>query len=417
MYKMSEMAKYDPPVVSTIETHANHLLGYLRWIEHSQSQGHDIHELCFPEDAFDRVTYIYHRYLKRLLRKTPPPLSLSVAKTRMSVVVNFYKTLIVGNIIGESQIDNPPYESKLAGIPWVTSTGLMRIKQVETTDLTIRKPRHNPNAEPGYLSDGGKLRPIPPSDQKIICDALSTYGNRAFELIMLTALTTGARKQTVCTLRVEHIKSLLDKSHRNKKELLLKVGVGTSIDVKQKSNSKSYRLHIPRPLAEKLVEYANSSEARSRRRQSWYGDTDNNYLFLSEKGTPYYTSKAEIQDRQNPAYSSRISFRDRVDFTLSEGRSLNNLVARLIKKIRLDYPEFRSFRFHDTRSTYGMNFVRHFIREGKSPDFVVDQLRIRMGHSNIQTTYSYLNFDHLNEQIEQLEDAYMAFLSALTPRY
>lgn len=412
MWKMSEMALYDPPNVQTLHTHANHLLLYRRWIEHNQSEGSDVHELHFPEDARERVTYRYRRYLLRQIRKTPPPISIGVAKARMSTVVAFYRGLIGGGLVEESRIKNPAYESKIAGIPIVTSLGLKRIMEVETTDLSIRKPSRE--IEPGFLSDGGKLRPLSFNEQKIISNALSEYGNRVFELIMLTALTTGARKQTACTLRVKHIRDLLERNKSNN-ELLLKVGAGTSIDVKTKGNNKFYRLHVPRQLAEMLIAYADSPDAIARRRKSFYGDVDENYLFLTEDGNPYYTSNAEVRDRQSPSFSTRISMKDRVNFSIKTGKAVNNLLGRFIKRIQLKNENFSKFQFHDTRATYGMNFVRYYINNGISPDAIVEQLRIRMGHNNIQTTYGYLSYDKENELISALDDAYSAYLFALSP--
>jgi len=412
MWKMSEMALYDPPNVKTLHTYANHLLLYRRWIEHNQSEGGVVHDLHFPEDARERVTYRYRRYLLRQIRKTPPPISIGVAKARMSTVVAFYRGLISGGLVEESRIQNPAYESKIAGIPVVTSLGLKRIIEVETTDLSIRKPSRE--SDPGFLSDGGKLRPLSLSEQKIISTALSEYGNRVFELIMLTALTTGARKQTTCTLRVKHIRELLEKN-KSKNELLLKVGAGTSVDVKTKGNNKFYRLHVPRQLAEMLINYADSADAAVRRKKSFYGNVDDNYLFLTEEGSPYYTSNAEIRDRQNPSYSTRISMKDRVNFSIKTGKAVNNLLGRLIKSIKLKHAGFSKFQFHDTRATYGMNFVRYYISKGYSPDAIVEQLRIRMGHNNIQTTYGYLSYDKENELISALDDAYDAYLFALSP--
>jgi hypothetical protein len=37
-----------------------------------------------------------------------------------------------------------------------------------------------------------------------------------------------------------------------------------------------------------------------------------------------------------------------------------------------------------------------------------------MGHNNIQTTYGYLSYDKENELIRDLDDAYNAYLFALS---
>jgi len=73
------------------------------------------------------------------------------------------------------------------------------------------------------------LRPLDSKDQKIIADKLSKYGNYCFELMMLFAVETGARKQTVCKLRIHHLKNILKK--QTGQELRLKVGAGREANV------------------------------------------------------------------------------------------------------------------------------------------------------------------------------------------
>lgn len=411
MWKFSEMAKFKPPVIDTLTSIAKHLTMYLRWIEHNQSLGHTIHELDFPEATQERVTYRYHRYLKRLLRQRPQPITLGVVKARMGAVVNFYKGLIKGNLVCPSKIDNPPYESKVSGIPIVSNVGLKRIINVETTDLSFKKPKRQEGY--GEIKDGGVLRPLTDTEQQIINDELWEYGNREFQLMMWIALFTGARKQTIGTMRVKHIRELFNKRHKNNQELLLPVGEGTDIDTKQ---GTSYRLHIPLPLAQLLIEYADSPRATERRQNSFYGNTDDNYLFLTRHGTPYYTSKVEIKDRQNPKFSHRIALKERIDFPISDGQAITNYVQRLIKQIRLNYPNFNHFRFHDLRATFGMNFVRQSLRTGIPPDEILQLLKVRMGHSNIQTTLGYLNYDNTTNQLDELSTIHFNWLKEFTNR-
>ena len=67
--KFTEMAKLSPPSVDTFRKIAQHLMMYLRWIEHLQNDGNEIHELLFPQEEERRVTWAYYRYLRRLLRQ------------------------------------------------------------------------------------------------------------------------------------------------------------------------------------------------------------------------------------------------------------------------------------------------------------------------------------------------------------
>lgn len=391
MYRFTEQAKIEPPSVDTIRGIAKHLMMYLRWIEHVRSQDKVIHELYFHDQEELRVTYRYHRYLRRLLRENPQPISLGVAKARMQAVIGFYRGILRGGLVRESAIAHAPYEARAIGIPIVNNVGLQYIKQVETSNLTIKAPRRETVI--GAIKDGGDLRPLTEEEQAIVLAELEHYGNRAFQLMCFVALFTGARLQTVGTLKVKHLRGMLE-SKAVRGEFLLKVGPGTDIDTK---NDVNYRLHFPFKLAGILDEYVASKEHAERRAKSFYGNSDENYVFLAENGSAFFTSKREIRDRQEGSFSQRVSSKDRVAFTIQKGHAVRNYTQRLIRNIRRKHPDFNHFRFHDLRATFGMNFVRDAdqagVRDAREP------LRSRMGHKNFQTTQLYLNYDETCESV------------------
>lgn len=394
MYKLTDLAKIEPPSVETIQDIAKHLMMYLRWIEHVRAQNETIHELYFPDREELRVTYSYHRYLRRLLRENPQPISLGVAKARMQAVIGFYRGILHGGLVRDSAIVNAPYEARTIGVPVVNSVGLQYIKQLETSNLTIKAPRRETVL--GSIKDGGNLRPLTEEEQDIVLAELERYGNRAFQLMCFVALFTGARIQTVCTLRSKHLKGML-KSKPVGGEFLLKVGPGTDIDTK---NDVNYRLHFPFKLVEILGEYVASEEHAQRCAKSFYGKSDENYVFLARNGSAYFTSKQEIKDRQEGSFSQRISPKDRVAFTIQKGYAVRNYIQRLIRDIRLKHPEFKHFRFHDLRATFGMNFICAADQAGVRD--VREPLRSRMGHKSFQTTQLYLNYDETNEAVQKV---------------
>ncbi len=391
--KFTEMAKVEPPSVSTIQSIAKHLTMYLRWIEHQQSEGRAMHELFLPKEAEQRCTWSYYRYLRKLLRMgQDSPISVGVAKARMQAVVGFYRGLSLYELVAETALENPPYEGKLVGIPVVNSSGVQFMKAVETTNFAFRVSRRD---QIGTLKDGGNLRPLSEEDQTLILEYLAKSDNRVFQLMCLVALYTGARIQTVCTLRMRDIDSLMEQRSRNG-EVLLNIGEGTGVDTK---NQKKYRLHVPIQLRDMLRDYMESEEHQERRSLSFYGDSRDNYLFLARNGSPFYTSLKEQSDRQDSKYSQRITAKDRVTFTVQEGNAVRNYLGRLIRDIRRDHPDFNAFRFHDFRATYGMNFVR----DADTADVkdVRHELKARMGHSNFETTQAYLKFDEENESVKE----------------
>ena len=392
MGKFTEMAKLSPPVIETIRSIAKQLLMYLRWIEHLRKDGQEIHELYFPVEEEKRVTWAYYRYLKRLLRqKDEQVISLSVAKARMQAVIGFYRGLLKWQLIGESAIQNDPYKSALVGIPIVNHIGLQMMKIVETTNFKIPKPERD---KIGVIADGGALRPLTEEEQSLVLEQLKKSGNRAFQLMCFVTLFTGARIQTVCTLRVKDIHNLIKRSPVNS-EVHLRVGEGTGVDTK---NQKRYRLHIPIQLIKMLRDYIDSEEAQERRALSFYGDSDENYVFLTSNGSPYYTSSSEIIDRQEGKFSKRISARDRVSFSIQTGNALRNYLNRLIRDIQANNPDFNAFRYHDLRATFGMNFIRDADASGTKD--IRNELKARMGHSSFNTTQDYLNYDKNNEMVK-----------------
>ena len=392
MRKFTEMAKIAPPIIETIRSIAKHLVMYLRWIEHIRTNGQDIHELYFPEEEEKRVTWAYYRYLKRLLREANQPISLGVARSRMQTVINFYRGLSEWNLVSESAIENPAYESNLIGIPIVNSVGIRFMKTVVTTNFKIPNPQRS---KLGVIMDGGTLRPLTEEEQSLVLEELGASSNRAFQLMCLVALFTGARIQTIGTLRVKNVYELLQKKPKNG-EVLLRVGAGTGVDTK---NQKRYRLHIPIELVQMLRDYIESQECKDRRALSFYGETEENYIFLTSTGSSFYTSSSEIIDRQEGQFSKRISARDRVNFTIQKGNAVRNYLSRLIRDIRQKHPDFNAFGLHDLRATYGMNFVRDADASGAKD--IRDELKDRMGHSKFETTQCYLNFDQNNEMVKK----------------
>jgi hypothetical protein len=73
---------------------------------------------------------------------------------------------------------------------------------------------------------------------------------------------TGARKQTVLTMRLKHLKAFQPDRLLRDGSYKLHAGPGTGIDTK---NDKEQTLYFPRQLAEELITLANSSMMKIRR--------------------------------------------------------------------------------------------------------------------------------------------------------
>ncbi len=81
------------------------------------------------------------------------------------------------------------------------------------------------------LSDGGELSPLTVEEQTIILKALRK-SSREYQLMFYLALFTGARLQTICTLRIKNLIGCEPDSHGF---IRLPVGAGRALILNFKS--------------------------------------------------------------------------------------------------------------------------------------------------------------------------------------
>ncbi|MDF5323061.1 hypothetical protein P3626_05375 [Vibrio parahaemolyticus] len=145
------------------------------------------------------------------------------------------------------------------------------------------------------------------------------------------------------------------------------------------------------------------AEDRRRHDNSFYGDTDDNYVFLTRSGNPYYTAQREIVDRQDPKASWNIKAPMMVP---KNGQSLRNELGRFIFRIQKSELTFKAFTFHDLRATMGMNIVRSMRSNGYPDSKIFDHVRQHLNHSNFKTTEGYLNFDSDLSEFNDIQEAF-----------
>ncbi|MFV7443446.1 hypothetical protein ACNPMZ_12060 [Acinetobacter pittii] len=214
---------------------------------------------------------------------------------------------------------------------------------------------------------------------------LDKYATRSLQLMCSIAFHSGARLQTICTIKVKNIKDLLvNNDITSNNTYILRVGAGSGIDSK---GDIPYFLELPTWLVERIYEYILSDTWKERSKKSYYKSLDENYIFLTGKGAPFYTSKSNINDIKN------IVLRDskEIDIKIYKGHAVRKNFDDIVKKIQLDFPWFGNIRFHDLRATFGMNIITTLQARGLNNQKCVDYLKKRMGHNNIQTTWLYLD--------------------------
>lgn len=351
----------------------------------------NIDMFSFPKMKLLRPTYRYRNYLLLLVQNDE--LSSHTAKRRVSSMIKFYRYLTEENhfkpsypLWNESDLYIKAHDSK---------GSVFHLKKI-STDLKIK---NIPNDDPfsNEIIDEGRLRPLPKQEQLALIDTINNTGNTEMLLIHLIALLTGARIQTVLTLRKSHFSKSID---INDSSFTLATGHGTNIDTKK---DKNLILIFPKLLYNKIRIYI-LSERYLNRANKIKNDVFNDYLFLSNRGAPYYISKESLK-------SSNTQSNER---TMHNGEAVRQFISKRVTptmKVKLSNDRY-IFRFHDLRATFGMNLSEsqmRLVEEGKlSLHEAREYVKARMGHATTEMTDRYLNyrsnFDTLIAHQENYED-------------
>lgn len=284
IYILEKIKNSLDPVMATYSCIASDLVAYKVFLDESR-----VNWTNFDRNKLQRPTYRYRTYLKLLIENKE--IQISTARRRMSSIIAFYRWLELEGIL---RPEYPMWKDSdhYINININNDYGALVTKKIKSTDLSIKLPNTN-NPYQNTIDDGGKLHPLVPQEQEWLLDALLTLNNYEMFLIHLVALTTGARIQSVLTLRVTHVSA--DTYSLDLEDIQIAAGPGTGIDTK---NNKRIVLHMPKWVYKKLHIYVISERARRRREKSSLGEENisSQYLFLSNRGTPYYQSREELQD-------------------------------------------------------------------------------------------------------------------------
>ena len=374
--KLEQESSYESRTFRTI---ADHLLDYLRFLEDE-----NLDFLHLPKNYRLKATFRYKQHLVRL--RDDGKLAATTASARINAVVNFYRGILAWELVSENEFEDAPYEDHFRNLSITSRHGTESTIRVKSHNLAIKTPRQI--AQPEYITDGGLLRPLTVKEQGSVLKSL-LKSSREYQLMFYFSLFTGARAQTVGTIRVESLNGKLD----NHGYLRLPIGAGTLIDTKRGSQMT---LLVPGWLVNDMLIYSKSAEAVKRRQRSFYGDIQNNYLFLSKNGVPYYTSKRELLDRRDTEVSNITGLRDRSRASsIQDGAALRQHIREiLIPRIHLEVSDFQRFTFHDLRATFGMNLLESQLQHlsNSSVSSALDYVQQRMGHRDKSTTLQYLNY-------------------------
>lgn len=392
IYILSRLQATAYPEMTTVAGIADDLGAYKEFLDEKP----DIDFTDFPQNKLKRPTYRYNGYLKQKL--FAGEVEPSTVKRRMSSVVAFYRWMIEEGILSP---DNDPWQEREYLASFKTTEGFNMSKTVKSTDLAIRAPVKDVPHE-GTILDGGRLRPLPQTEQLWVLEALNHLGNTELTLIHLLALLTGARIQTVLTFKVSHV---IRSYPASVARISITCGPGHGIDTK---NDVVGVLQIPRQLYGLLQTYAKSARAKNRRMKAPGGDAENQYLFLTQQGTPYYQAKIERM-QFNPDLRIRHQ---------KKGQTVRQFITdHVIPYIQTRHdPGFR-YKFHDLRASFGMNETDRqldLVEQGKIKlSDARRHVQKMMWHASSATTDLYLDYRRQMEMVWAAVDGYEAYIASL----
>ena len=369
---------------------ASRLLDYLIFCE-----SNNIDWLNFSGKRItQRPTYRYHRHLIDM-----PERGAQVANQYTGVVYSFYKFVASNwHEIDIARVDTVReinfYIENAYGIP--RKITVEKRSQTQSYNRTKNVPM-------GFVDDEGEcLRPLTNVQLANLIYIINADSWSAQErLIMLSALMTGARKQTVLTLRVKHVEALENSKLQSDGSYLLNAGPGTGIDTK---NRKSQALYVPKQLAEDLITYVRSPYAKRRRQkfQTAYAlkypnleaiAEDEMYVFLSEQNNCYYMATT---DPRYPFAKSRPL-----------GAVADTLKKKIMRSLSSEFP--KDFTYHWLRATFAYQLYQHLtprLKDGTlQPGDEISIIQSRLHHERRETTENYLKlFLMTPEKIRAQED-------------
>ncbi len=372
LWLLDKLSLTATPRIATFSSIADDLAAFRRYIESNA-----LSWLEFGTHKLRRPTYRYSASLRIAVQAAE--ISPSVAKRRMATAIRFYRWLKDEGLFNPS---NALWVDSTRHIEWRDTRGQSSVVKVKTTDVSIKTPRADDPWDEKIVDDG-HLRPLPREEQVALLMALAELGNTEMTLIHLFSYLTGARLQTILTVRIRHFSR--SPSTIVGDDFGLQAGPGTGIDTKR---GRAGVLHLPKWFYERLYVYINSDRARLRRSRAPGGDTDNQLVFLSQRGAPLY----EPYDYHSSAQSMPTK---RYAKTGQPVRQFikEKLLPSMRKQMKSDRYQFS---FHDLRATFGMNTVDAMEPEIKKGTLsctrALDQLRQLMWHSSLSITEGYLDY-------------------------
>ena len=368
---------------------ASQLLDYKLWCEQNNINMFDF----TARRPKNRPTYCYFSHLHE------SGISAGNLNQRTSLIYKFTRYFSEQYQIDTNRID----QVTNAFIHLKNKQGYSITLKVNKRKLTKSVPKFSKHVMGKVIDEGEYLRPLIKSEQELLINALKNPRYKNDErLIFNIAIDTGARKQTILTLRLKHIKLFTTNNLSSDGSYKIPAGPGTGIDTKF---NKILTISIPESLGEKLKMYAFSKVAQQRREifTKKFGDIfkykDDIYLFLSSRGDCRYMAKSDPR------------------FTKTKIPPTGGSIQTIVKKLfTFDLPDTfpKDYTFHWNRASYAFNyylFLKPLVDNNKiSHQDLIAFIQHALSHEHPETTEKYLNLftDHkkLYEMQSQWENKF-----------
>lgn len=338
----------------TVRTFMNHLRAYASWLEDNKLDWRH-----FPRQRRERCLFRFRGFL--ISQRDNGVLAASTVSSRMGAVIRFYRWAIENQCIKSRYL----WEDKIKSVNFYSLEGLSRSFSVSSSELSIP----NRSRPISVLEDG--LLPLTTKNREVLISLLRKKGLEELYLMVMLGCFTGARSETIRTLRIDNIEQAIDDPSSNK---IKKVPVGPGTRVKTKYDV-SGSLLIPDELIKELLRYAYS--IRRLKRQAKASNEDKALLFLTKRGNKYTKN------------------------------SFTKIISDLrVKLVRDGFDQFHDFKFHQTRATFGTQLMRIAMDILPTQSDAIIFVRDAMLHEDEATTWGYVKFIEAEPVKEKLSEEF-----------
>lgn len=395
-------AKINRVKEGTISSRSEVLVEFFKFCEYEKIEWRET-----PRNKLKKPIYRYSKHLQNLINEGA--LSPSTAKRKISTVIGFYKDC-ENNYGLDFFGQHPPYTDKMT--QFTDPKGRIRLAVTQEEQIKVSKEISADSHL--YIDDGGKLKPLSPSEQIVlhdVLDSITVRKNIEMRYIFKTGLKTGARLQSVLTLSIKDIYVNLDIPEEYEDvNHIIQAGRSHIADSK---NSKNINIFVPYSWIEALKVYADSPRYKKRRDKYFENIGIKNptekqraeaYLFLTNRGTPFYDRQADLQtyNPDNTRGQARIG-----------GGVHDFLTDHILPAMRNKLGAGYRFHFHDLRATFGVN-LRDQLRDlyPENTEEIYKQIQARLSHSHRSTTEMYVKYEPTSAEIINLEHRYRKAIGA-----